>query len=32
MGYQFINIGADVIALSDYFNKLITGFKEIVKH
>lgn len=31
MGYQFINIGADVIGLSDYFKKLVAGFKEIAK-
>jgi len=29
MGYQFINIGADVIGLSDYFSKLVAGFKKI---
>lgn len=29
MGYQFISAGADVVGLSDYFRKLVAGFKRI---
>lgn len=29
MGYRFINLGADVVALSGYYSNIISGLKEI---
>lgn len=31
MGYRFIAVGADVVGLGEYSNKLIKGFKEKIK-
>ena len=30
LGYQFINFGADVLALVDYFRRAVATFEEIV--
>ncbi|HNR67675.1 MAG TPA: aldolase/citrate lyase family protein [bacterium] len=31
MGYRFINIGADVLCLTEYFSRIAAGVKKIVK-
>ncbi len=32
MGYNFLNVGADVVGLADYCNKLLKSFREIEKN